>query len=103
MTMTMKVTNGYAQAKPAATGFLSRGPSANAHHVAQQMCTLGMAANWFDTSFMPPELNDQNAGSFNSVSTKPSCGNIRGGASGYSEKPISAIAVAMPSALRKRG
>ena len=28
---------------------------------------------------MPPELNDQNVGSFNKVSTKP--GNMRGGAS----------------------
>ena len=50
---------------------LSRGTSAHAHHNAHAQCTLGIAANWFEILLTAPELNDQNAGSLASVSTKP--------------------------------
>src|SRR5689334_23328002 len=96
--------NGYANASTFHTRCFSRGTSATAHHVAQQMCTLGIAANWFDTLAAPPELNDQNAGSCNSVSKNPyDAGSNRGGVNGYSEKPISASPVAIPSVLRNLG
>src|SRR5262245_36141464 len=100
MTITNTVTTGYAHASAAAVLFLRRGPSTSAHQPAQAMWTLGIAANWFDTFCAPPESNDQNAGSFNNVSTNPRCGNMRGGASGKNVKPISASAVAIASMLR---
>ena len=35
------------------------------------MCTLGMAAYWFEILLTAPELNDQNVGYLASVSTNP--------------------------------
>ena len=49
----------------------TRGTSAHAHHSAQQQCTLGMAAYWFEMFFIAPELNVQSVGYLASVSTKP--------------------------------
>ena len=46
-------------------------PSAHAHHSAQQQCTLGMAAYWFEIFFMAPELKLQNVGYRSRVSMKP--------------------------------
>ena len=49
----------------------TRGTSAHAHQSAHAQWTLGIAANWLEILLTAPELNDQNAGSLASVSTKP--------------------------------
>src|SRR3954453_4460105 len=102
--MTDTVRAGRGAASSVAPQCLSRGPSAHAHHSAQQQCTLGIAANWLEIFFIAPELKLQNVGYLSSVSTKPyEWGSRGGGMTGQKRKPMSAIAVAIASVLRHRG
>src|SRR3954447_5462166 len=104
MTITTSVTTGYDAARSLRGSVVMRGTSANAHHVDHAMCTLGMAAYWFETFAAGPESNDQNVGYLSSVSTKPMCSPAswrrRGGIRGKNVKPTSAIAVVTASVLR---
>ena len=56
------VMNGYAPRGSCAARVFMRGTSASAHHVAHAMCTLGIAANWFETRAAGPESNDHGVG-----------------------------------------
>jgi len=71
ITITDTVATGYSAASTFTQTCSTRGTVAHAHHNAHAQCTLGIAAYWFEILLTAPELNDQNAGSFASVSTKP--------------------------------
>src|SRR3954469_23706241 len=102
--MTVTVVIGYTTASTFAQRCFTRGTSAHAHHSAHAQCTLGIAANWFEILLTAPELNDQNAGSWASVSKKSKRAGIRrGGSSGKNATPTSATAVAMPRVFRHNG
>lgn len=86
---------------PAATTASHRGPvraTTYAISTAQPTWRLGMAANWLATSALAPSYGEGPKRVI--VSTNPSSGNIRGGASGNSVWMASAAPVWMVSRLR---
>lgn len=70
------------------------------HHSDQPKCSEGIAAYWLEIAVMAPYDGLARSCGPCTVSTKPRPGIRRGGASGYSQKPMRARTVARPREAR---